>query len=437
MVKNEWSRYVDLINREVVPALGCTEPICLALAAARATEALGQKLEQIVALVSGNLYKNGMGVAVPGTGTIGLDIAVAVGALGGKSELGLEVLRDITDEHVRKAKDMIFRKQLEVRLHNTDELLYAQVVVSAGDDSARCVIAREHNTIVLVERNDEEIFSTPWPGDDVEDNKWPLTMDAIHEFSSCAPFEMIEFILESARLNEKVAEAGISGGWGLNVGRSMESDIANGLMSDDITTLATKLAAAATDARMDGITEPIMSISGSGNQGIAATLPVVAFAKRLNADDEKLARALIMSHLTTIHMKPYLGRLSALCGVILAASGSACGIVMLLGGGMTEITHTIKNMVGSISGMICDGAKTSCALKVATAVESGTRAALLGMKGISVSGWEGILDEDLETCIKNLGRLGSSGMLETDKVILDIMISKRDPPSSSGGEGNV
>jgi L-cysteine desulfidase len=433
MIKNEWSRYVNFINREVVPALGCTEPICLALAAARATEALGQEPEKISALVSGNLYKNGMGVAVPGTGTIGLDIAVAVGALGGKSELGLEVLRDITDEHVRNAKDMISHKQLDVRLHDTDELIYAEVVVSIGDDSARCVIAREHNAIVLVERNNKEIFSAPWPGDDEDDNKWPLTIDAIHEFASCAPFEMIEFILESARLNEKVAEAGIKGGWGLNVGQSMEKDIANGLRSDDITTFATRLAAAASDARMDGITEPIMSNSGSGNQGIAATLPVVAFAKRLNADDENLARALIMSHLTTIHLKHYLGRLSALCGVILAASGSACGIVMLLGGGMIEIAHTIKNMVGSIAGMVCDGAKTSCSLKVATAVESGTSAALLGMKGISVPGWDGILDEDLETCIKNLGRLGSSGMLETDKVILDIMISKRDTPNSSEG----
>lgn len=431
MIKQEWNDYITLINREVVPALGCTEPICLALAAARATEALGQTPEKMTALVSGNLYKNGMGVAVPGTGMTGLDIAAAVGAFGGKSELGLEVLRDITDEHVRLAKEMISNKQLDVQLHNTEELIYAQIMVFAGQDSARCVIAREHTAVVLVERNEIEVFSVPWPGEIEGDDEWPMTMASIHEFASCAPFEMIEFILESARLNEKVAEAGMSSDWGLKVGRSMEKDIVSGLRTDDITSFATKLAAAASDARMAGITEPVMSNSGSGNQGITATIPVVAFARRLEADDEKLVRALIMSHLTAIHLKHYLGRLSALCGAILAASGSACGIVMLLGGGMNEISHTIKNMVGSIAGMVCDGAKTSCALKVATAVESGISAALLGMKGTSVPGSDGILDDDLETCIRNLGQLGSSGMTGTDKVILDIMMAKTDEPSGS------
>ncbi|PID76261.1 MAG: hypothetical protein CSA26_08430 [Desulfobacterales bacterium] len=424
MIKQEWNTYLEFIKREVVPALGCTEPVCLALAAARAVEALGKKPEKIYAHVSANLYKNGMGVAVPGTGMTGLDIAAAVGALGGNSRLKLEVLRDITDRQVTQAKEMINAGQVSVQLHDTDELIYAEVKVTADKDSACCVIIREHAAIVHVERNGETIFTAPWPGESRDESAWPMNMESIHEFAINAPYGMIEFILESARLNIKVAEAGMAGNWGLNVGSSMESDIVRGLRSDDITSFATKLAAAASDARMDGIKEPIMSNSGSGNQGITATLPVVAFARRLDADDEKLARALIMSHLTTIHLKHYLGRLSALCGVILAASGSACGIAMLLGGGMPEITHTIKNMVGSISGMICDGAKTSCALKVATAVESGVNAALLGMKGISVPGKDGILNDDLETCIQNLGRLGSSGMIETDKIILDIMVSK-------------
>ena len=431
MSKNSWKAFIALIRREVVPALGCTEPICLALAAARAAEALGREPERLTAFVSANLYKNGMGVAVPGTGMTGLEIAAGVGALGGQSALGLEVLRDITKAHVQRAKEMIRRKQLLVGLEETEELIYARVELAAGDDSAMCVIAREHAAIVLVERNGRQLFSAPWPGEAAADRQWPLSITAIHRFATAAPMKMISFILESAHLNEKVAQAGMDAEWGLKVGRSMQNDILTGLRADDIASLAIKLTAAASDARMAGITQPVMSNSGSGNEGIAATIPVVAFARRLGADDEKLARALIMSHLTAIHLKHYLGRLSALCGAILAASGSACGIVMLLGGGMTEIDHTIRNMIGSIAGMVCDGAKTSCALKVATAVEAGINAALLGMKGISVPGKEGILDDDLETCIKNLGHLGSDGMVQTDKIILDIMTTKSAPPRDS------
>jgi len=424
-MKKEWNDYIAIINREVVPALGCTEPACLALAAARAKEALGRNPEKVTALISGNLLKNGMGVAVPGTGMAGLDIAAAVGIFGGKSELGLEVLRDLTQDHVNMGKALIAEKRIKIQVADTDELIFADVVVSAGDDTARCVIAREHNSIVLVERNSREIFKAAWPHGTTDDTSWTLTMKRIHEFAVKAPVEKISFILESARLNEAVAKKGLEKGWGLQVGRSMDDDIESGIRSDDIAMFATKLAAAASDARMAGIMQPVMSNSGSGNQGITATIPVVAFARRLKTDDEILARALIMSHLTAIHLKHFLGRLSALCGAILAATGAACGIVMVLGGGMNEIEHTVKNMVGSIAGMVCDGAKTSCALKVATAVESGINAALLGMKGTSVPGNDGILDTDLETCVRNLGRLGSQGMAETDKVILNIMVSKK------------
>lgn len=425
MTRNLWERCISLLNREVVPALGCTEPACLALAAARAAEALGTTPETIHARISGNLMKNGMGVAVPGTGTTGLDIAAAVGALGGNSNLGLEVLRDITDDQVTDAGRMIQEQRVTISVSELDELIYADVSLSAGANTARCVIAREHAAIVLVEKDGKKIASAPWPPDVCDDTDWPLTIEGIYGFATQAPFETIDFILAAARLNEAVASDGLSGDWGLKVGRSMDEDIANGLRSDDITVFATKLAAAASDARMAGIRRPVMSNSGSGNQGITATVPVVAFARRLNANDETMARALIMSHLTAIHLKHYLGRLSALCGAILAATGSACGIVMLLGGGLDEIGHAIRNMIGSIAGMVCDGAKTSCALKVAASVESGINAALMGIRGTSVPGRDGILDDDLETCIANLGRLGSSGMAETDRVILDIMVSKK------------
>ncbi|UZP67078.1 L-serine ammonia-lyase, iron-sulfur-dependent, subunit alpha [Desulfovibrio mangrovi] len=425
MTKPEWSNFIALLNREVVPALGCTEPITISLATARAVQELGTAPERITVLVSGNLLKNGMGVGVPGTGMTGLDIAAAVGATGGNAELSLEVLRDLTEEQIAAGKQMLTEKRVKVALAETAELLLADVTVFAGNDCARCVIAREHTAVVLVEKNGTEVFSAPWPGEEAGDTEWPLTMERIHDFAVNAPFETISFILEAARLNEAIAAEGMSREWGLKVGRSMEEDIQQGLRADDIASFAIKMAAAASDARMDGIMLPVMSNSGSGNQGITATVPVLAFARRLNADDEKLARALIMSHLTAIHLKHHLGRLSALCGAILAATGSSCGIVMLLGGGMREIGFAIKNMVGNIAGMICDGAKTSCALKVASAVEAGIQAALLARKGTSVSGKEGIVDDDLEVSIQNLGRLGTSGMAETDKVILDIMVSKK------------
>jgi L-cysteine desulfidase len=276
-----------------------------------------------------------------------------------------------------------------------------------------------------VERNGQEVFSVPWPHDLETEEAWNLTVESIYDFAMNAPFESISFILEAARLNDSVAQAGLAGEYGLKVGRSIYEDIKSGLRSDDMALFATRLTAAASDARMDGIMKPVMSNSGSGNQGITATMPVVAYARWLKKDDEELVRALIMSHLTTIHLKHYLGRLSALCGAILAATGASCGIVTLLGGGLEEIEYAIKNMIGSITGMICDGAKSSCALKVAAAVDVAINSAYLAMRKNGVPGREGILDCNLETAINNLGDLGSFGMAGTDKVILDIMIAKQ------------
>lgn len=423
-MKKEWVEFIAILNREVVPALGCTEPVTAALAAARAVEALGTKPQSLVVQVSGNLLKNGMGVGVPGTGMTGLDIAAAVGALGGKSELQLEVLRDLTPEIVEEAKQFMAAGHVKVELAKTEELLFAKAIVEADGHTATCTIARTHTAIVEVTKDNEVIESTPLIEEDASDDAWPLSVAAIYEFAKEADFNDVSFILEAARLNESIAAEGLEHDFGLKVGRSMDEDIALGLRSDDITSFATRLAAAASDARMDGIMQPVMSNSGSGNQGITATIPVTAFARRLDKSEEEMARALILSHLTSIHLKHHLGRLSALCGAILAATGSGCGIIMLLGGGLEEVERTIKNMVGTIAGMICDGAKTSCALKVASSVEAAISSALLAMKGTSVPGSDGIVDDDIEICIKNLGRLGTAGMSETDKVILDIMVNK-------------
>jgi L-cysteine desulfidase len=425
-IRPEWESYLAILHHEVVPAFGCTEPVAIALAAARAAEVLGAPVERVLVAVSGNLLKNGMGVGVPGTGATGLDIAGAVGALGGKAKLGLEVLKDLSPEAAAAGRLMVAEGRVEVVLAKSDDLLYAEVDVFGGGHRAKVVLKHEHTNIVRVERDGETVFSL----DDAKANDgkvaaWPMDMAKIYEFATTAPFDMIRGILDAAVMNMAVAEEGLRNRYGLQVGKVIEDNIGKHLLSDDSSTFAMKLTAAAADARMDGVPLPVMSNSGSGNQGITCTVPVAAFARRLGSSDEQLARALMMSHLTSIHIKHHLGRLSALCGATVAATGSSCGIVMLLGGGLPQIANAVKNMVGNVAGMICDGAKTSCALKVASSVSAAIQAAFMGMSELAVSGKEGIVAYDLEDSIRNLGRLASEGMVGTDKVILDIMVHKR------------
>ena len=422
----EWQAFLDIMHQEIVPALGCTEPIAIALAAARGAEELGEQPERVDVAVSGNLLKNGMGVGVPGTGATGLDIAGAVGALGGKSALGLEVLRDLSSEQADAGKRMVNEGRVVVSLADSDDLLYAKIIVHGRDHSVTVVLQHEHTNIVYVEKDGNVLFSKNDAGEHAgKVAQWPLSMEKAFVFATTAPFSMISFILKAAEMNMAVAEEGLRHKYGLQVGKVIEDNIGRRLLSDDSSTYAMKLTAAASDARMDGVMLPVMSNSGSGNQGITCTVPVVAFAKRLGSSDEQLARALIMSHLASIHIKHHLGRLSALCGATVAATGASCGIVMLLGGGLPQIANAVKNMVGNVAGMICDGAKTSCALKVASSVSAAIQAAFMGMSELAVSGKDGIVSSDLETSIRNLGRLASEGMAVTDKVILDIMVSKQ------------
>ena len=421
--------FLDLIHQEVVPALGCTEPIAVALTAARAAEALGAVPERLCVEVSANLLKNGMGVMVPGTGEMGLNIAAAAGALGGKSALGLECLRDLTPVQVEAAGAMLKAGQVELKLPDNDLLLYCTVTAAAAGHTAKAELRDSHANITRVWRDDELIFekedAAGAENRSAAGEDWPLTLAGIYEFAATAPLQDIAFILEAARMNRQVAEEGLTRQYGLAVGKSMDAQVRRRILADDMPTCAVKLTAAAADARMAGVMMPVMSNSGSGNQGITCTMPVVACAIRQEKSDEELARALIMSHLASIHIKHHLGRLSAHCGAMVAGTAAACGIAMLLGGGLKEMEMTVRNMVGNIAGMICDGAKSSCALKVASAVGAGIQAVMLAMEGSAVPGNEGIVDEDIEICIANLGRLGSTGMRETDKVILDIMLHKK------------
>lgn len=415
--------FINLLRREVVPALGCTEPIAVALTAAKAAETLGCKPESLEVFASPNIVKNGMGVMVPGTGRMGLAIAAAAGALGGQSVRGLECLSELTPDQASEAAAFLPKVRLAVA--DNDILLYCKVIARGQGHEAVAELAESHANIICATRDGKQIYSNEAAqAAHSEDAAWPLTLAKIFAFARETPLEDIAFILDAAAMNKAVAEEGLKHQYGLGVGKSMDTQAQMHVIADDMPTFAVKLTAAAADARMAGVMLPVMSNSGSGNQGITCTMPVVACAIRLNKPDTDLARALIMSHLTSIHIKHHLGRLSAHCGAMVAGTAAACGVAMLLGGGIREMEMTVRNMVGNMAGMICDGAKSSCALKVASAVGAGLQAAMLAMQGASVPGNEGIVADDIEACIANLGKLGSDGMRETDKVILDIMLKK-------------
>ena len=432
------SEIIGLIHKEVKPALGCTEPIAVALAVAKAVETLeenhvsGWRLSgdyTLKAEVSGNILKNGMGVGIPGTGMVGLHIASALGAACGKSSYGLEVLNDLTKDSVCLAKEMVEKGLVTVGLAETDLKLYVKATVEYDGHSAYAVIEKDHDNIVET-GFDGKVLSAIASVDTEEcaEQKstldYNLTVKEILDFASTVEYEDIKFILESRTLNMALAKEGMSGGYGLRVGYAISLDCNREVFGGDFLSYAMALTAAASDARMAGCTLAAMSNSGSGNQGITVTMPVIAYSIRYNTSDEQLARALVLSHLIAIHIKGYLGKLSALCGCVIASTGAACGLVYLRGGDYEQICAAIKNMIGNITGMVCDGAKVGCAMKVASGVSSALQSAVLAREGICISEYDGIIEKDIEKTIQNLGRIGSVGMQHTDNMILDIMVCK-------------
>ena len=426
--KSEREQIIALINREVVPAIGCTEPIAVALCVAKATETLGQKPEKIQALLSANILKNAMGVGIPGTGMIGLPIAIALGALIGKSEYQLEVLKDSTPEAVEEGKKLIDSKAINIGLkYGIEEKLYIEIICEAGGKKATAIISGGHTNFVYVTRDEEVLLNKQTASaneaasDDVE-----LTLRKVYDFAMETPIEELKFILETRNLNKQAAERSFKGNYGHQLGKTLNSKKNENLMMGDNTfTHILSYTSAACDARMAGAMIPVMSNSGSGNQGITATLPVGVYAEDNHKSEEELTRALALSHLTVIYIKQSLGRLSALCGCVVAATGSSCGITYLMGGTYEQITFAVKNMIANITGMICDGAKPSCALKLTSGVSTAVLSAILAMENKCVTSVEGIIDDDVDRSIRNLTRIGSQGMNETDKLVLDIMTSKR------------
>ncbi len=429
MERNTINQILALLKKEVVPAIGCTEPVAVALATAKATELLGIKPERVEVLLSANILKNAMGVGIPGTGMVGLPIAIALGALIGKSEYGLEVLRDMTNEALTEGKQMIAEKRILVSLKDKVDKLYIEVVCHYDNKYAKAIIAQGHTRFVYLEKDGKVLLNLASSASSAieeqsDDSDFSLSFSTVYEFAMAAPLEDIRFILEAARLNKAAAAEAKKHDYGHTVGRIVEGTYGKKYLGDSSLTRMLALTSSACDVRMDGAMVPVMSNSGSGNQGIAATLPVLSFAEDVQCSEEQLIRALMLSHLMVVYIKQSLGRLSALCGCVVAATGASCGITYLMGGCRKQVSFAVKNMIGNLTGMICDGAKPSCAMKVSSGVSTAMLSALMAMENKVVTDIEGIIDEDVDNSIRNLTLIGSVGMETTDKLVLDIMTGK-------------
>ncbi len=419
-------RIIKLIHKEVKPAMGCTEPIAVSLCTARATEILGARPTEMEVLLSANVLKNAMGVGIPGTGMIGLPIAIALGATIGKSEYELEVLKDLTPESLQQTKEYLNDTPISISLkEGITEKLYIEVVGKNVNDTSRVVIAGGHTNIVFIEKNGEVILDNRQPAKgEAESDDIQLNFRMVYDFATTAPLDEISFILETQKYNMRAAEEALKYNYGHNLGKTIDRPMSHGIFGQSIFSRMISKTASACDARMGGAMIPVMSNSGSGNQGICATNPVAVYAKENENTEEELIRALMLSHLSAIYIKQSLGKLSALCGCVVASIGSSCGVTYLMGGDYERICYSVKNMIANLTGMICDGAKPSCALKIVSGVTTATLSALLSMEGKCVSSAEGIIDDDVDRCIHNLTSIGANGMGVTDEMVLNIMTSK-------------
>ncbi len=418
---------IALMKREVVPAVGCTEPMAVALCVARSTEALGRCPEKITALLSANILKNAMGVGIPGTGMIGLPIAIALGAIIGKSEYQLEVLKDVNPKAIEQGKQYIDEGRIDIQLKkDCCDKLYVEAIAEADGHTATAIIQGSHTRFVRVTRDDEILLDQQAGnsgGDD--DDEIALNLRLVYDFAMQAPLDEISFILETRDYNLKAAQESLKGNFGHCLGKTMDRPLSHGIFGNTIFSRILSKTALATDARMGGALIPVMSNSGSGNQGICATNPVAVYAMENENTEEELIRALTLSHLTAIYIKQSLGKLSALCGCVVASIGSSCGITYLMGGDFNRICYAVKNMIANLTGMICDGAKPSCALKIASGVSTALLSAVLAMEGRHVTSAEGIIEDDVDRSIRNLTIIGADAMCATDQMVLNIMTGKK------------
>ncbi len=422
---------LQLLRSEVIPAIGCTEPIAVALCTARAKELLGAEPDKITVYLSKNVYKNALAVGIPNTGMTGLPIAIALGATVGKSEYMLEVLRDATPEAVAYAKQYMLRVPATIKVdYDAPSLLYIHVEVANCDRTAQATIIDEHTNFVPspISNNQSPIANSQSP---IANNPECLNLRRVYDFAMEVDIHELTFLLEGAQMNTAAAETSFADQYGHGLGRLLRANTLTAtpemenLFGNTLFTKIISYTCGACDARMSGAMVQVMSNSGSGNQGISCSIPVYLYAKENQCSEERTLRALALSNLTVIYIKQSLGRLSALCGCVVAATGSAAGITFLMGGNYEEITYAIKNMIANISGMICDGAKPGCALKVTSGVATAIFSAYLAMQHSYADSTEGIVEDDIDRTIRNLTRIGHDGMKVTDDLILDIMTHKQ------------
>ena len=435
----EEKRFIELLNRELVKSLGCTEPIAITYAVALAKRQLDESLIKNVQIkASRNLIKNAMSVSIPGTNIneINLSSALMAGALGiikPDIEKNLEILTDMKKSDLENAKELISEGVISINLHDSLSKLYLEVIIETMTSKSRVVIENSHTNVVLIELDGKIIKETPLILPDLskeekeEENLDFLNIESIMEFVEKVDLHELDIIKKCIDINKKICKEGLKKSYGLNVGKNMELNKSRGFFSKDIVSNAISITAAGSDARMSGCTLPAMSNSGSGNQGISATMPVVSVSEEMGIDLEKKIRAVTLSNLVTIYVKSYLGRLSAMCGATISAMGACCGITYLLGGNSKEIESALQIMMGNITGIICDGAKSGCALKVSTCTYAAIQSALLAIDGIYISSKEGIIENNLVNTIENFSKLANQGMMEADRLILEMMLEKTHP----------
>jgi L-cysteine desulfidase len=417
--KKTRERIIALVHQEVVPAIGCTEPMAVALCTAKATEQLGCRPERIEAKLSANILKNAMGVGIPGTGMFGLPIAIALGAIIGKSKYQLEVLKDLTPDALEEGKRFVEKKCISIGLKQGEcDKLYVEITCLAGTRRETAIIAGSHTHFV----SGDASYSRTATTDEAEEIALNLRM--VYDFATTAPLDEIRFIEEARQMNMDAAREALKGNYGHNLGKTIDRPLSKGIFGNTIFAHIISRTASACDARMGGAMIPVMSNSGSGNQGICATNPVCVYAKENENTEEELLRALMLSHLTAIYIKQSLGKLSALCGCVVASIGSSCGITYLMGGDYERICRSVKNMIANLTGMICDGAKPACSLKITSGVSTALLSSLLAMEGKCVTSEEGIVDNSVDKSIHNLTAIGADAMCKTDELVLDIMTSK-------------
>ena len=425
---------IDLMHKQVVPAVGCTEPVAVALCVARARELLGYEPEHVSLRLSANILKNAMGVGIPGTGMIGLPIAVALGATVGKSEYQLEVLKDSKREDVERGRRFIEEDRITICLEEDDpDKLYICALCSGNGHEGEAIIKGGHTNFVYLRRDSNVSLDrrADTTADTTEECGTELTMRKVFEFATTTDISELRFILEAKRINERAAASGLRENYGHQLGKTLCSPLGKGIMGESIFSKILSATSCACDARMAGAMIPVMSNSGSGNQGICTTMPVVVYAEENHNTEEELIRALTLSNLTAIYIKQSLGPLSALCGCIVASTGSSTGITYLMGGNYNQVASAVKNMIANLTGMICDGAKPSCALKLTTGVGTAVMSAMLAIQNKSVTAVEGIIDEDVDQSIRNLTAIGGKGMDTTDRYVLDIMTNKNLAPATN------